>query len=63
MCLQCGCGMPNDDMGQKENLTLDDVKRSVETDAAKGMSTDEAIQNIVETWKKVKDEDKQYRAS
>lgn len=63
MCLQCGCGMPNDDMGQADNLTVDDIKRSVETEAAKGKTADEAIQTIVETWKKVSDADKQYKAA
>ena len=64
MCLQCGCGMPYDDMGEPDkNLVVGDIKRAVESDAAKGMSTDEAIQNIVKTWSKVKDEDKQYKAA
>jgi len=64
MCLQCGCGLPYDDIREPEkNLVVDDIKKSVESDAAKGISTDEAIKNIVETWKKVKDEDKQYKAA
>lgn len=64
MCLQCGCGLPYDDMGQPDkNLTVADIKQSVESDAAKGMTADEAIQSIVKTWAKVSEEDKQYKAS
>lgn len=64
MCLQCGCGLPYDDMGEPDkNLVVDNIKKSVESDAAKGISTDEAIRNIVETWKKVKAEDKQFKAA
>jgi len=46
-----------------KNLVVNDIKSSVESEAAKGITTDEAIRNIVETWKKVKDEDKQYKAA
>lgn len=64
MCLQCGCGLPYDDMGEPDkNLVVDNIKKSVASDAAKGISTDEAIRNIVETWKKVKPEDKQFKAA
>lgn len=63
MCLQCGCGLPYDDMGEPDkNLVVKNIKKSVESDAAKGLTTDEAIRNIVETWKKVKDEDKHYKS-
>lgn len=64
MCLQCGCGLPYDDMGEPgKNLTVKEMKMYVESEAAKGITTDEAIENIVNTWKKVKDEDKQYKAA
>lgn len=64
MCLQCGCGLPYDDMGEPgKNLTVDDMKKFVGSEAAKGITTDEAIENIVKTWQKVKDEDKQYKAA
>ncbi len=63
MCLQCGCGLPYDDMGEPaKNLVFDDIKKSVQSDAAKGMTTDQAIQNIFKTWDKVSDEDKQFKA-
>jgi hypothetical protein len=62
MCLQCGCGRPYDKMGDENNLVVDDIKEAVETDSAKGITTDQAIKNIVNTWNKVKEEDKKYKA-
>ncbi|HVC35963.1 MAG TPA: hypothetical protein VNE40_00750 [Candidatus Dormibacteraeota bacterium] len=63
MCLQCGCGLPYDDMGEPDkNLVVDNIKKSVESEAAKGISMDKAIENIVKTWERVKEEDKQYKA-
>lgn len=61
MCLNCGCNMPYDKMGDDKNIVVDDIKKSVETDSAKGVTADEAVQNIVKTWAKVKDEDKKYK--
>jgi hypothetical protein len=63
MCLQCGCKRPYDKMGDKDNLTVDDIKKSVQTDNAKGKTTEEAVQELLATWKeKVRDEDKQFKA-
>lgn len=62
MCLQCGCGRPYDKMGNDDNLVVDDIKKAVETETAKGLTTDEAIKNIIETWPKAKEEDKNYKA-
>lgn len=62
MCLQCGCGMPYDKMGDDDNLVVDDVKKSVQTSNAQGLTTEEAIKNIVKTWEKVAEEDKKYKA-
>ena len=61
MCLTCGCGMPYNDMGDPKNITVKDIKEAVETDAAGGISEDEAVQNLVNTWEKVKPEDKEYK--
>lgn len=61
MCLNCGCGMPYDDMGDANNITYDDIKKAVETEDGKHMSTDEAIKMIGKTWEKVKEEDKNYK--
>lgn len=63
MCLQCGCGLPYDKMGDDNNLVVDDVKKSVGTKNAKGLTTDEAIENIVQTWKKVAEKDKEYKSA
>lgn len=62
MCLQCGCGLPYDKMGDEDNLVVDDIKKSVETSNAQGLTTDEAIKNIVQTWGKVDEDDKGYKA-
>ncbi len=62
MCLTCGCGMPYDDMGDAKNITYEDIKKAVETAAAKGLSAEEAIENLKKTWPKVKPEDKAYKA-
>ncbi len=62
MCLTCGCGMPYDDMGDPNNITVKQIKEAVETAAAKGLTEEEAIQNLIKTWQKVKPEDKEYKA-
>lgn len=62
MCLTCGCGMPYDDMGDDKNVTYDDIQKAVETDDGKGKTTNEAVKTLIETWAKVKPEDKQYKA-
>jgi hypothetical protein len=43
MCLDCGCGKPNDDHGDKRHITMNQIN-----DAAKasGISPQEAMQNI-----------------
>lgn len=28
MCLNCGCGMPDDDMGNQDNITLTDLAKA-----------------------------------
>ena len=61
MCLTCGCGMPYNDMGDPKNITVKDIKESVETQAAAGITEEEAIENLMKTWKKVKPEDKEYK--
>ena len=62
MCLTCGCGEPYDDMGDAKNVTYGDIKKAVETPDGKGLSTDQAVKNLNDTWAKVKDEDKDYKA-
>jgi hypothetical protein len=43
MCLDCGCGQPNDDHGDPRHITMQEIE-----DAAKasGISPREAVQNI-----------------
>ncbi|EDK72753.1 hypothetical protein TM7_0077 [candidate division TM7 genomosp. GTL1] len=49
-------------MGDEDNLVVDDIKKSVETDNGQGLTTEEAIKNIVKTWEKVEEKDKAYKA-
>jgi hypothetical protein len=46
MCLNCGCGQPNEDHGKAENITADDLQRAAD---ANGQSLRESAQHIVET--------------
>lgn len=46
MCLSCGCGAPNDDHGNPDHITMDELQRAAE---AARISTQEAAQNIVQT--------------
>lgn len=63
MCLQCGCKRPYDKMDDDNNLTVDDIKKSVQTENAKGKTTEEAVEELLATWKeKVKEEDKNFKA-
>ena len=61
MCLTCGCGMPYNDMGDPKNLTVKDIKDAVDTEAASGITEEQAIQNLIKTWPKAKQEDKDYK--
>jgi hypothetical protein len=62
MCLTCGCGMPYNDMGDPKNITVKDIKEAVETEAAGGITEEQAVENLVQTWKKVKPEDKDFKS-
>jgi hypothetical protein len=46
MCLNCGCGKPNEDHGNSANITADDLRRAGE---ANDQSLRESAQHIVET--------------
>ena len=53
MCLNCGCGMPEDDMGDKRNITMTHEKiESAST--ANAMSYNQSIDTMVETLKTMK---------
>jgi hypothetical protein len=43
MCLNCGCGQPNEKHGIEANITLDDVQRAGE---ANGQSVEESLRNM-----------------
>jgi hypothetical protein len=45
MCLDCGCGEPNDRHGDDRHITMDDVKAAA---AASEISVDEASRNIAD---------------
>lgn len=46
MCLNCGCGQPNEDHGNPANITAEDLRRA---GAANDQSMRESAQHIVET--------------
>ena len=53
MCLNCGCAMPEDDMGDKRNITMTHEKiESAST--ANAMSYNQSIDTMVETLKTMK---------
>ena len=43
MCLNCGCGEPNDRKDKEANITLDDVRRAGE---ANGQTVEESLRNM-----------------
>ena len=46
MCMNCGCGQPNEDHGNPANITADALERA---GAANGQSLRESAQHIIET--------------
>ena len=44
MCLTCGCMRPHDDVGNPDNLLIEDLEKSA---AASGVSLDKAVANLV----------------
>jgi hypothetical protein len=45
MCLDCGCGEPNERHGDDRHITMDDVKAAAE---ASEISVDQAARNIAD---------------
>ena len=43
MCLNCGCGEPNEKHGNEANISLDDVRRAGETN---GQTIEESLRNM-----------------
>lgn len=50
MCYNCGCQMPNNDMGKTENITNETFEKASE---AMGMSIQESRKNALELLEKV----------
>ena len=50
MCYNCGCGMPNNDMGKPENITTKTFEAAA---SAMGQSTEDAKKNAHELLEKV----------
>ncbi len=55
MCLSCGCGEPNEQHGNPDHITLDDLKRAAK--AAK-IEPEEAADNIHELASQLKKDGK-----
>ncbi len=45
MCMNCGCGLPNDDHGEATNITADKLRQAGD---ANGQSLRESAQHILE---------------
>lgn len=50
MCYNCGCQMPNNDMGKPENITNETFKNASEV---MGMSVRESRKNVLDLLEKV----------
>lgn len=55
MCMSCGCGEPNEDHGNPDNITLDDLKRAAK---AARIDPEQAADNIHDAAKELQDEGK-----
>jgi hypothetical protein len=56
MCYNCGCGMPNNDMGMDENITNKTFDEAAE---AMGLSARESKKNALELLQKVLNSDEE----
>lgn len=43
MCMSCGCGTPEDDHGNRDNITRDDLQKAAQ---AANISQEQAAENI-----------------
>lgn len=43
MCLNCGCGMPDDDMGNPDNITTETLRKAAK---ASNMTLKDTVENI-----------------
>lgn len=54
MCLNCGCGMMDNDMGDEDNVTIEDVAKAA---VASNMNGQETITNMKQSLEQIKAED------
>lgn len=52
MCMSCGCGAPNEDHGNPDNITLDDLKRAAR---AANIQPEQAADNIHDAARELQD--------
>jgi hypothetical protein len=50
MCLNCGCGRPDDEMGNPDNLTLTDLAKAAK---ATGQSAADTLAHIHQSMAKI----------
>ncbi len=53
MCMSCGCGEPNEDHGNPDNITLDDLRRAAK---AANIEPEQAADNIHDLASQMKQE-------
>lgn len=51
MCLNCGCGIYDDDMGNKDNLVIEDLVKAAQASSMNGQDTLKEIQKSLENIK------------
>jgi len=53
MCMSCGCGEPNEDHGNPDHITLDDLRRAAK---AANIDPEQAADNIHDAARTLKEE-------
>lgn len=48
MCLNCGCGMPHDDMGNPQNITVKTLAKAAKASGMNGKDTLEALKKSLQ---------------
>ncbi len=48
MCYNCGCNMPDDDMGNPDNITSETIRKAAK---ASGQTEEEAKKNMLDLLK------------
>ena len=55
MCMSCGCGEPNEDHGNPDHITLDDLRKAAK---AANIDTEQAADNIHDSARELQKEGK-----